>query len=141
MFRWCTAFILLLAFAASSFSKAVIVVDFYANQDYIAKNLCENRDKPMMHCCGRCQLRKRLNREADQDKNNPERRSENKQEVLFLDETADKLATPVVCSVLLPYSPFTDRGPVDQPAEIFHPPAWVLSLKSLPGTTRYSPFI
>ncbi len=28
---------------ASTFSKAVIVADFYANQDYIAKNLCENR--------------------------------------------------------------------------------------------------
>jgi len=123
MFRWCTSFILLLAFAASSFSKVVVVVDFYANQDYIAKNLCENRDKPMMHCCGRCQLRKRLNRETDHDKNNPERRAENKQEVLFLDEAANKLSGPVVCSVLLPYSPFTGRGPVDQPADIFHPPA------------------
>src|SRR5579872_6349912 len=92
MLRHCTAILLLLAFAASSFSKAVIVVNFYANQDYIAKNLCENRDKPMMHCCGRCQLRKRLNREADRDKNNAEQRTDNKQEVLYHEEFTTVLA-------------------------------------------------
>ena len=123
MFRQCTAFILLLAFAASSFSKAVIVVDFYANQDYIAKNLCENRDKPMMHCCGRCQLRKRLNREADQDKNNPERRPENKQEVFFLDKTVAALTAPVFNCVDLSYAPYKGDRPVDRAAGIFHPPA------------------
>lgn len=123
MLRQCTGILLLLAFAASTFSKAVIVVDFYANQDYIAKNLCENRDRPMMHCCGRCQLRKRLNREADQDKNNPERRPENKQEVLFLDETAGMPTAPVLCSITLPYSTFVDGQPVDRAAGIFHPPA------------------
>jgi hypothetical protein len=123
MLRQCTTILLLLAFAASTFSKAVIVVDFYANQDYIAKNLCENRDRPIMHCCGRCHLRKRLNREADQDKNNPERRAENKQEVLFLDETATMLKAPVLGSVTLPYSPFVGGQPVDRAAGIFHPPA------------------
>jgi hypothetical protein len=123
MFRWCTALILLLAFAASSFSKAVIVVGFYANQDYIAKNLCENKGRPMMHCCGRCQLRKRLNREADQDKNNPEQRADNKQEVLFLDEIASGLMAPVVGSITLPYSPFAEQYPIDQSADVFHPPA------------------
>jgi hypothetical protein len=123
MLRQCTTFLLPLAFAASTFSKAVIVVDFYADQDYIAKNLCENRDKPMMHCCGRCQLRKRLNREADQDKNNPERRAENKQEVLFLDETAPMLRAPVLGSVTLPYFPFAGGQPIDRAAGIFHPPA------------------
>lgn len=123
MLRKYTAILLLLAFMASTFSKAVIVADFYANQDYIAKNLCENRGKPMMHCCGRCQLRKRLNREADQDKNNPEQRSENKLEVLFLDRTADLPAPPVLASVTLPYSPFVGGQPVDRAADIFHPPA------------------
>jgi hypothetical protein len=123
MLRHCTAILLLLAFAASSFSKAVIVVNFYANQDYIAKNLCENRNKPMMHCGGRCQLCKRLNREADQDKNNPEQRAENKQEILFLDELATIPGVPKFSHVDLPYSSFTDEDPVDRPSGIFHPPA------------------
>jgi hypothetical protein len=108
---------------ASTFNKAVIVVDFYANQDYIARNLCENRGKPLMHCCGRCLLRKRLNREADQDQNNPERRAEIKQEILFLDETAGMPAAPIRFSITLPFSPFLGGQPIDRAAGIFHPPA------------------
>ena len=123
MFRQCTALILLLAFAASTFSKAVIVVDFYANQDYIAKNLCENRDKPMMHCCGRCQLRKRLNREANQDKENPERKAENKQEILFLEDLTRIVTTPVRFCILQPYQSMPVLRPIDRTQDIFHPPA------------------
>lgn len=123
MFRQCTAFILLLAFAVSTFSKMVIIVGFYANQDYIAANLCENRYKPIIHCYGRCQLSKRLNRDADRDKNSPEQRTDNKQEVLFLDETTDTLAAPLISWIKLPYSTLTPDRPIDRAADIFHPPA------------------
>ena len=122
MLKQCTAILLLLAFGASTFSKAVIVADFYANQDYIAKNLCENRGNPMLHCCGRCKLRKRLAREDNQDQNNPERRAENK-EVLFVEGEAVALKAPFVLSVVVPYGAFVGHGPVDQPSTIDHPPA------------------
>jgi len=122
MFRQCTAFILLLAFMASSFSKAVIIADFYANQDYIAKNLCENRGNVKMHCCGRCMLRKRLARDANQEQNNPERRVDNK-EVLFVEGEMAELVAPVVPETLLPYGTLIARAPVDRYADIDHPPA------------------
>lgn len=123
MLRYCTAFFLLLAFLASTFSKAVIVVDFYANQDYIAKNLCENRDKPMKHCCGRCQLRKRLNREDNQDKNSPERRTDNKQEVLYREDLTGLSSAPTYAWIIRNYPSGTTAGPVDRAIDIFHPPA------------------
>lgn len=123
MLKQCTALVLLLATIATTFRKAVIVADFYANQDYIAKNLCENRDKPMMHCCGRCQLRKRLNREADQDKNNPEQRLENRQEVLFLDRSTTAAVVPTLSYVDVPYPSYFVGDPVDRASGIFHPPA------------------
>ena len=122
MLKQCTAILLLLAFMASTFSKAVIVADFYANQDYIAKNLCENRGNPMLHCCGRCKLKKRLAREDNQDQNNPERRAENK-EVLFVEGAEVSLKAPFVLAVIVPYGAFVGRGPVDQPDNIDHPPA------------------
>ena len=99
MLKQCTALFLLLAFMASSFSKAVIIADFYANQDQIARTSCENKGNPLMHCCGRCQLRKRLAREANQDQNNPERRVDNK-EVLFVEEAStdmDYIHPPALC--------------------------------------------
>ena len=68
MFKQYIAILFLLAFAAQTFSKAIIVCSFYANRDYIAKNLCENRTKPKSCCAGKCQLRKKLNKETNQEK-------------------------------------------------------------------------
>lgn len=47
-------------------SKVWILVSFKINQDYIAKNLCENRAKPILKCNGKCQLMKKL-KQADKD--------------------------------------------------------------------------
>jgi hypothetical protein len=49
-----------------TFSTFIIKADFYINQSYIAKNLCVNKDKPMMHCNGKCYLSKKL-KQQEQD--------------------------------------------------------------------------
>ena len=42
---------------------------FHLNRDYIARVLCENRDKPLLHCDGKCYLAKKLKQQQDkQDK-------------------------------------------------------------------------
>ena len=38
----------------------VPIIDYYANYDYIANALCENRDKPYLECNGKCYLQKQL---------------------------------------------------------------------------------
>lgn len=122
MLKQCSVILLLLAFMATSFSRAVIVIDFYANQDYIARNLCENRDKPVMHCGGTCHLRKRLAHEDNQDKNNPERRLENSSEVLFIEDQSAFQPAPFRTADILPYSLIPAGTPVDRASAIFHPP-------------------
>lgn len=42
-------------------TKLFITIDFFVHQDYIAANLCENRDKPELHCDGKCVLMQKLN--------------------------------------------------------------------------------
>ncbi|MEZ4720402.1 MAG: hypothetical protein R2813_00830 [Flavobacteriales bacterium] len=43
---------------------------YWANKAYISKVLCENRDKPMLHCDGKCVLAQKLKQaEQDQEKN------------------------------------------------------------------------
>ena len=50
------------------------VAYYRVNQDYIAKNLCENRDKPMLNCNGQCYLAKQLKAaEEKEQKSNSER--------------------------------------------------------------------
>ena len=53
-----TIFILLLL--TQTFSKWFMVAGYTINKDYIAKNLCENRDKPKLLCNGKCQLAKKM---------------------------------------------------------------------------------
>lgn len=62
--------ILLVGCIAFSYSgKAGIVLLYLTNQNYIAVNLCENSNKPKMHCKGKCYLLKQLkNEEANSKK-------------------------------------------------------------------------
>jgi hypothetical protein len=46
-----------------------ILIDFKINQDYIAKFLCINREKPMSTCNGKCYLTKQLKKAEEQEKN------------------------------------------------------------------------
>jgi len=42
--------------------KLGIVAWYQVNRTYVATVLCENKDKPQMKCCGKCYLRKQLNK-------------------------------------------------------------------------------
>ena len=46
-----------------TFSKVIVMADFYINRDVIAQELCENKDKPQLKCKGNCALKKELERE------------------------------------------------------------------------------
>jgi hypothetical protein len=70
-------------------SKVWIFVSFKINQDYIAKNLCENRAKPMLKCNGKCQLMKKLKQaDKDEEKQTPQTIKE-KLEVLYCHNQAN----------------------------------------------------
>jgi hypothetical protein len=47
---------------------------FYANEDYIAANLCVNKDHPEMHCNGHCQLDKKMQEDQKQNQPNPDKK-------------------------------------------------------------------
>jgi hypothetical protein len=122
MLKKCTASLFLLAFLVMSFSKTVIVVDFYANQSYIAKNLCENRDKPMLHCCGRCLLRKRLANQDKQDQNNPDRKDDRSSEVLYFAEDVFQIPDCSQGCESITYGQFQASPLKDRAVAFFHPP-------------------
>lgn len=58
--RRISAAILVLIISAQAFYNAGVLAYWCVNHAYIAKVLCENRDKPMLHCDGKCYLRKKL---------------------------------------------------------------------------------
>ena len=62
---------LFILYLAAVFRPLFPFVDYWMNKQYIATTLCENRDKPKMHCCGKCHLMKQLAQAADQDPKAP----------------------------------------------------------------------
>lgn len=60
------------------------MLEYKINFSYIANVLCENRDKPEMHCNGKCHLRKELEKDQQQEKNGSSARE--KFEVVFIDD-------------------------------------------------------
>ncbi|WP_232073967.1 hypothetical protein [Spirosoma aureum] len=67
-------FVLLVATLLPTVSQWGTIAYYHANRDYIARVLCENRDKPQLHCDGQCYLAKQLKAQQDkQDKETTER--------------------------------------------------------------------
>jgi hypothetical protein len=67
-------YLLLIATLLPTVSQWGTIAYYHANKDYIARVLCENRDKPQLNCDGKCYLAKQLKAQQDrQDKETTER--------------------------------------------------------------------
>ncbi|MFI5185787.1 MAG: hypothetical protein ACHQF0_03635 [Chitinophagales bacterium] len=64
--KWIATSILILLVATQTFSKWIMMAEFSIYRNYIAKNLCENRYRPMLHCNGKCILMKKMAAEENQ---------------------------------------------------------------------------
>nr|WP_121272320.1 hypothetical protein [Pedobacter schmidteae] len=67
--------LLLFSLLTANCSNLFVYLGFEANQNYIAKELCINRDKPEMHCNGKCYLMKKL-KQAQEKEQKQERQSQ-----------------------------------------------------------------
>lgn len=50
--------------------KTIVIIQWSINQDYIAKNLCINKNKPTLKCDGKCHLKKELKKTEETNENN-----------------------------------------------------------------------
>ena len=102
--------------------KAIIWADFKINQDYIAKNLCENRTKPKLKCKGNCQLMKALKKEAaqEQQSNNS---LKNKFEVLYFEEIISLIFNTSFSPITESDTQYLVTNYACFQNSIFHPPA------------------
>jgi hypothetical protein len=75
MLKQLTAYFLLFSLLAVNFSRFFIFAGFELNKNYIASNLCENRDKPWLHCNGKCYFAKKI-KQAQENERNDERQSQ-----------------------------------------------------------------
>jgi len=90
------------------------------NQKYIAASLCENRDKPWLHCNGKCYLMKKV-KQAEEKEKSEERRTQKSlfQESDFAATSSLKFHTSLLQIIVTPYH---DTFPTPNHGAIFRPP-------------------
>ena len=116
------AIIALMGILLQTFSQVVIVAEYYANKDYIAKNLCEKRDKPMMHCDGKCCLKKKLAKEAKDQA--PSSRNQKDEHAVNLFCSSIKIDWKPNLHIIVPntYISYNELGTASFHHSVFHPP-------------------
>jgi hypothetical protein len=121
LFKAISTILLLLAFAAQTFRGGVVVLDYYTNKAAFEKK-CVNKAKPKMHCNGKCQMMKKLQEEERKDQQVPERKFENKMEVLYCISVFSNSAT--LFSVIAPKTIVIVQNCLikDISYAFFHPP-------------------
>lgn len=60
------AYFFLVIVTVFTFSQVLVVASFLSNRSFIAKNLCENIDRPELECNGKCFLMKKLKEDEEQ---------------------------------------------------------------------------
>ncbi len=115
------ALLLLLAFAAQTFSQVITLVHFYINQKYIAANQCENRFRPMLHCDGKCVLAKKLKQQEKNESQIPEKKLQGKEEVV---SSRSFFTTHIISpiSFYIHQAFFAAAETIDRSSPVFHPP-------------------
>jgi len=69
MFKTILAHILIFTTLAANVGQLFVYAGFELNQNYIISELCVNRDKPQLHCNGKCYLMRKLKQAEQKEKN------------------------------------------------------------------------
>ncbi len=120
MIRRFIAYLLVVALMASNFSRFFVYAGFELNRNYIATKLCENRNKPWLHCNGKCYFIKKI-RQAEEKEKNEERQSQKNlfQEALFVQKPGIRFYSQLLQVMQVPMHRIALPA-VDLP--IFQPP-------------------
>lgn len=68
MLRQVIAVFILTCVLSANFSRDLVIAGFSLNQKYIAETLCVNRNRPELHCNGRCYLMNKLRQAEEGEK-------------------------------------------------------------------------
>lgn len=115
-----SAVLLVFSIMLITFSKSIIALQYELNKKFIASTLCENRDKPMMHCNGYCHLKKSMNSDG-QKESTPAGTLKTSLEVELFSILRDHIIFED-SAINITSSTYTDAVTPEPYFSIFHPP-------------------
>lgn len=104
------------------------VLEYVINYEYISKVLCINRDKPKIHCNGKCHLMKELAKASDAEKPFSSDKKSTFQilDVLIFEEIKSFKVVPVCFGTKEKISPYySNLYSQLNSTSVFHPPTFI----------------
>ncbi len=113
--------ILLIALMASvTLTRLFYFAGYQLNRDYIAKELCINKDKPALNCNGKCFLSKKI-AEAEKKKQSSERKTQ--KDLSQQNVVISEFKTVFLTNETLPSHPYyLKKRTITISSSVFHPP-------------------
>lgn len=119
MLKKAFCFFFLFVFTFNVLARLFPYIEYNLNKEFIARNLCENRNKPKMNCQGKCHLQKQLEKTQG---NETQGKTENKDKVEDVIFTSVKKINfpdePASAFCVLKNNPYSHTAL----AAVFHPP-------------------
>jgi hypothetical protein len=98
---------------------------YQVNKEYIAANLCINRDKPELNCCGKCYLKKQFSKsEQSQERKGNIAKSENVFTVFIIPQCWQADTYHIIANKQR-YGTYSMAIITSLPSDIFHPPPYI----------------
>ncbi len=101
-----------------------LIIDFKINQEFIAKVLCINKDKPELKCNGQCHLKKELSKSEEKEKEAPQS-IQLKEQMQFTPKSIRTSLQLFPCAVQSSYPYMMPFSGAQFFKDIFHPPRFV----------------
>ena len=121
IYRRLAVLVMFTAFFGQTFYTSFIVADYYTNTQAFAKN-CENIARPELHCNGKCQMIKKIKSEEKKEQQNPERR-DNKNEIVLYITSPDLIRHSFTYKQrVTAYSFLSDNKEIKMPRSLLRPP-------------------
>ncbi|MDX5346912.1 MAG: hypothetical protein LPJ89_03240 [Hymenobacteraceae bacterium] len=125
--RAAVSILLILTLSVQCVVKLGIFTWYRANLDYVATELCQNREKPDLHCEGKCFLSEQIQKVDDTEKENAAPSKTTSVEFpVFLVPANLQLTNTIRSEVTLPVSPVSYRYPAGYKANLLHPPQFLI---------------
>jgi hypothetical protein len=120
MLKRLTAILLLVALVTANFTYYFVYAGFELNKKYIATQLCENRNKPLLHCNGHCYFMKKIKQAGDKEKSAERQAQKNLfQEVFFGTVRKNVFYSKLLRLISTPYQ-YSDQSV--SPDSLYQPP-------------------
>ena len=103
-------------------SKLWIVMSFKINQDFIAKVLCINRDKPKLACAGKCHLMQKLKEAEEKEQEQVPPTVQEKTEVFLCNAQRLMVTRLLIDAHHVADIDYVDFVPTGFISDVFHPP-------------------